>query len=238
MTYDPGVLQEPVDVTRGEARHAIDIEAGKRLTEVFPLAQDRQPAQSRLEALETDLLEQTTVIAHGPAPLFVVVLHVEGIGSSPPAAGHNVLRVEAPRRTRSALRQFHAEAGRAEKRREMTISAPPDLCGRSSPRPRLPLRAKLPEDPANPAADRAEHVVHGTGGLLPERAFVQRTELCGDVVAILEILDVGLAAVDRPLVRQEAHALAAQGRRRLDGVRGQPARRAAHEVAPDGQCHA
>jgi hypothetical protein len=83
---DPGVLEQARDVARVVAGHPLRIEAVEGFPEVFALAKDRDPAQARLEALEADLLEQAMVVADRPAPFFVVIAHVERIGSRPPAA--------------------------------------------------------------------------------------------------------------------------------------------------------
>src|SRR5205085_233072 len=83
---DSGVREEPVDVTRGEARHPSDLEVREPPAEVLALAEDRQPAQAALEALEADLLEERAIVARRNAPLRVVILDVGGITATPCAA--------------------------------------------------------------------------------------------------------------------------------------------------------
>ena len=66
MPDDAGVVQQPADVARGEPRNAIDIEVGEGLAEVVALAEDGQPAQPGLKALQADLLEVDVLIGrHG-----------------------------------------------------------------------------------------------------------------------------------------------------------------------------
>jgi hypothetical protein len=50
---------------------------------------DCEPAEARLEPFETELLEQPTVVGHGPAP-FEVVVATHGFALAPKAAGHPV----------------------------------------------------------------------------------------------------------------------------------------------------
>jgi len=86
MAHDAGVTEQACHVAGGETRHAIDIETGERVTEGVALAENRQPAESGLEAFQADLLEQPRIVGDRPAPLLVVVLDVERVGAAPPAA--------------------------------------------------------------------------------------------------------------------------------------------------------
>src|SRR5690606_3219818 len=61
-------------------------EAREHLAEPRPLAQDRDPRQPRLEALETHLLEQRAVAVQRYAPLFVVITGILGVVADPRAA--------------------------------------------------------------------------------------------------------------------------------------------------------
>src|SRR3954451_12810004 len=53
---DAGIRQQALDVALAEAGDGVGVEAGERPPEALPLAQDRQPGQTRLEALETEAL--------------------------------------------------------------------------------------------------------------------------------------------------------------------------------------
>src|SRR6185503_12461286 len=88
MTNDPFVAEQSRDVARREAGDAIDVEVHERAPEVLALPEDRQPAQTGLEAFEADLLEQTAVVFDRLPPLAIVILDVERIGPAPPAAVH------------------------------------------------------------------------------------------------------------------------------------------------------
>ena len=70
---DAGVAEQALDVGGAEARDRLGVEVGEGAAEVLALAQDRQPGQARLEALEAELLEQVAVVGRGAAPLVVVV---------------------------------------------------------------------------------------------------------------------------------------------------------------------
>ena len=91
------------------ARDAVGIEAGERRPERRPLAQDRQPREARLEALEAEPLVDPALVADGPAPFLVVVADVVRIGGRP-AANEVGLISRRPRRRRSRPRR---EPGRS-----------------------------------------------------------------------------------------------------------------------------
>ena len=77
------------DVALVEPRHHLEVEARERPPEVLALAQDRQPRQPGLKALEAQLLEQADVVGDREAPLAVVVGPVvrrRGPPVRPPAA--------------------------------------------------------------------------------------------------------------------------------------------------------
>ena len=90
MPHDPGVRQKSVDATCVETRHLIDFKVGKSIAEVFPLVENRQPTQARLKPLQTQLLEDPSVVACGTAPLLVVVRAVRFAAHRPPAAGYSI----------------------------------------------------------------------------------------------------------------------------------------------------
>ena len=88
----PGVAEQPLDVRRTELGDGVDVELGERTPEVLTLAQDRQPRQTGLEALEAQLLEQPGVVGDAAAPLVVVVVDVQRVVAAPPAPRHAVGR--------------------------------------------------------------------------------------------------------------------------------------------------
>ena len=61
-----------------ESRHALELEPRKRAPEGLALAQDRQPGQPGLEALEAELLEQPHILRDRKSPLGVVIGAVFG----------------------------------------------------------------------------------------------------------------------------------------------------------------
>lgn len=73
-----------------EAGNLRAVEVSKCASKIFALLENGEPAESRLKALETDLLKEPLVIAHRPPPLLVVVILVEGIAPCPEAAAHEV----------------------------------------------------------------------------------------------------------------------------------------------------
>ena len=86
VTDDVGVCEQTCDIARTHAGDPLDFEAGESRPEALALAQDGEPRQSRLEALEADLLEQAPVIRDRESPLVIVVGDVERIVAAPPAA--------------------------------------------------------------------------------------------------------------------------------------------------------
>ncbi len=90
MADDARVAEQPLDVARLEPRDALELEIGEAFAKSLALAQDREPAQARLEALEADLLEQAAVVGDRESPLAVVVGDVELVIAAPPAAARRL----------------------------------------------------------------------------------------------------------------------------------------------------
>ena len=90
MPDDRRVAEQPLDVAFVEPGDAFDREARERLPETLALAQDRQPREPGLEALEGEELEQRVVAALLAAPLLVVVGPVERVVPAPAAASRAV----------------------------------------------------------------------------------------------------------------------------------------------------
>jgi hypothetical protein len=85
VAHDPRVAEETLDVGGTEAGDHLGVEAGEHLAEGVALAQDGEPRQAGLEALEAQLLEQPVLVVDGPTPLGVVVGEVERVVAGPPA---------------------------------------------------------------------------------------------------------------------------------------------------------
>src|SRR5580704_1291447 len=90
VAHDPRVREQALDVALAEAGDAPEVEAGEGRPERVALAQDRQPRQARLKALEAQLLEQPHVVGNREAPLCVVIGEVLGSRARPPAARDRV----------------------------------------------------------------------------------------------------------------------------------------------------
>jgi hypothetical protein len=82
---DPRIGEQPLDVAFVEARDALGIEPGERAPEVAALAQDRQPREAGLKALQTEPLVDPALVDDRPAPLLVVVALVELVRGVPAA---------------------------------------------------------------------------------------------------------------------------------------------------------
>src|SRR5581483_12465011 len=65
---DACVAEQPLDVALAEARDLLRNEVRERRAERLALAQDRDPREAGLEALEAEALVQAALVAHGAAP--------------------------------------------------------------------------------------------------------------------------------------------------------------------------
>src|SRR4051812_18438579 len=82
MAHDRRVAEQALDVGVPELRQTRRIEVGERRAERVALAQDRQPGQPGLEALEADAFEERSLVGDGLSPLVVVVGRVERVASA------------------------------------------------------------------------------------------------------------------------------------------------------------
>jgi hypothetical protein len=85
VTDDRGVRKQPLDVALSEPGDPLRVEAAERRPEALALAQDRQPRQPGLEALERQPLVQAPLVADRAAPFLVVIGEIERIGRFPAA---------------------------------------------------------------------------------------------------------------------------------------------------------
>src|SRR5437660_3201197 len=76
VTNNPGVTEEAIDVALAETSNALRVEIGERSAKRVALSQDRQPRESRLEAFETEPLEQAAFVRHRSSPLVIVIVVV------------------------------------------------------------------------------------------------------------------------------------------------------------------
>ena len=85
VTDDARISEEALDVTAAHPRNSVNAEPTEHLTEPIALSQHGDPCETRLEPLETDLLEQPVGVRDGTTPFGVVVCHVQGVTATPPA---------------------------------------------------------------------------------------------------------------------------------------------------------
>src|SRR5690606_32282570 len=83
VAHDAGVGHEPCDVLVAEGGDVAGLEAGERLPEGRALAEDRDPAEPRLEALQAQLLEERPVAVQRTPPFLVVIAAVLDVGAGP-----------------------------------------------------------------------------------------------------------------------------------------------------------
>ncbi len=127
VAHDAGVLHQPLDLLRRVARDLLRLEIVEGAAEIFALAQDGDPRQPGLEAVEHELLEQRAVVPFRHAPFLVVIGDVERVLLRPRAAlqpvgvndggAHDCCLLARPGKARPIrLRQFDAQVA-AQKRR-------------------------------------------------------------------------------------------------------------------------
>ncbi len=83
---DAGVLHEAVDVLLGEARDPGRVEVAECFAEGLAFAEDGDPGEASLEAVEHEGFPESAAVAEGAAPLFVVIGLHERIVGGPRAA--------------------------------------------------------------------------------------------------------------------------------------------------------
>ena len=87
---DPRVGEQAPDAIGPVGGYLLGVEAVERMAVGFAFAQNRQPAEAGLSALEHQKFEQAPVIVQRDPPLLVVVAHVQKVVSGPRASkrGH------------------------------------------------------------------------------------------------------------------------------------------------------
>lgn len=88
ISDDPGQLQQTLDVVTGHGGYLRRIESTKRLPQRFSLIQNNGPAETRLEAIQDEILEQLGVIVEWNPPFTVVILGHEIRRFGPFTAGY------------------------------------------------------------------------------------------------------------------------------------------------------
>ena len=86
MAHDAGVGEAALHVLRAEPRDLGEIEIGEGGAEVLALAQNRDPREPGLEALQAELLEEAAVVARPAGPIRCRDSEIERVGARPPAA--------------------------------------------------------------------------------------------------------------------------------------------------------
>src|SRR5438128_3770416 len=124
---DPRVAEQLLDLTRPEPSDRPGVEVREGDPEGRPLAQDREPGEPGLEALEAEPLVEPALVGDRPPPLAVVVLEVGRIGARPaaPRLAHATLTLTIPSSTRTGKVSTGSTAGRVSGRPvRMSMCAP------------------------------------------------------------------------------------------------------------------
>src|SRR5256885_10116708 len=161
VAHDAGVLHQPLDSLRAIARDLRGLKAVEGAAEILALAQDGDPRQSGLEAIEHELLIKRAVVALRYAPLFVVIGDIERILPRPGATGEAIGMQQRGHASYSAAFAPLGHSNRAQSGLTGVSAMPPDISGlpvasasaarsrrsRANPRP-LPRT----EEPMTPTA--------------------------------------------------------------------------------------
>ena len=83
VTDNPPVGQESLQVLGAVARNPLRVEPVERPPVVLALLQDGQPREPGLRSLQDKELEELAIVVFGETPLFVMVLHEEGVVPGP-----------------------------------------------------------------------------------------------------------------------------------------------------------
>jgi hypothetical protein len=86
MADNAFILEQTPEIALGEARYPVEIEIMERCAEVLALGEDGAPAQSGLKTLQTQFLEQATIITDRETPFGIVIAEKLRCGATPPAA--------------------------------------------------------------------------------------------------------------------------------------------------------
>src|SRR5262249_50847147 len=123
--HDARVGEQASNVALAEASDARVVEVGKGGPECLALAQDRQPRQPGLEALQAELLEQPRVVGDGEAPFAVVVRAVLPSGLRPPASRQAILTGEQTVLGHCAAPDYRVALSPATRRQPASSAADP-----------------------------------------------------------------------------------------------------------------
>src|SRR5262249_18842157 len=86
IAHDAGVLHQLLDALGRVARNLFRLETVERAAKVVTLAQNGDPGEPGLKAVENELLVKRAVVIFGDAPLLVVISDVERVLLRPRAA--------------------------------------------------------------------------------------------------------------------------------------------------------
>ena len=84
MTDDGRIGEQPLDVGGAKTGHDLRVEVGKSSPETFSFSQYRQPRQPTLKTFQAQLLKNTVLLPHRPAPFVVVIKPVLSRRIPPP----------------------------------------------------------------------------------------------------------------------------------------------------------
>src|SRR5262249_41478325 len=123
ITHDAGILHQLLDLLRRVARDLLRLEAVEGPAEVLALAQNGDPGQPGLKAVEDELLVERAVVVFGHAPFFVMIGDVKRVLLGPGTAFEPIRMGEG--RAHSAALASPGHANCAQPGLTSRISMPP-----------------------------------------------------------------------------------------------------------------
>ena len=92
MTDDAWIPQQTLDTAARPSGDPVEIEIGEGVSKTLAFSKDREPAESRLESLETQLFEEALIVFDRKAPFGVVVGLIVGMVATPDTASFDDFR--------------------------------------------------------------------------------------------------------------------------------------------------
>ena len=90
MPNNACIMNQSIHVVGVESGDFVKVELAEGAAEMLTFAQNGEPAQAGLKALQTDLLEQALVAFDWVAPFVIMIGDVIGVATMPPAAFYTI----------------------------------------------------------------------------------------------------------------------------------------------------
>jgi hypothetical protein len=86
VANDTGVPEKPFDAALVPAGDSVDLKVGEGAPEIFSFSQNGEPGKTRLKAFETELFEESAIVANRKPPFGIVVFLIVSVIAAPAAS--------------------------------------------------------------------------------------------------------------------------------------------------------